>query len=207
MNQFNLEQTRYSLLSRLKDWEDQDSWMEFFNNYWRLIHGVAVKAGLSREEAEDVVQETVLTVAKNIGDFRVNRQKGSFKAWLMHTTRWRIADQFRKRKRLVEVAAGNVGDLAKPDGVEAWADQGDGDIEANWDREWEQNLLQRALEKIRHRVEPERYQAFDLHVLKQWPVSRVAETLGMTQGQVYFAKTKISRLLEAEIQLLKDKLD
>jgi len=29
--------TRSSLLGRLKDWEDQESWRDFFETYWRLI--------------------------------------------------------------------------------------------------------------------------------------------------------------------------
>ncbi len=47
--------TRHSLLSRLKDWDDQDSWRDFFNTYWKLIYGVAIKSGLTDAEAQDVV--------------------------------------------------------------------------------------------------------------------------------------------------------
>src|SRR2546423_11710705 len=89
--------TRHSLLNRLKDWGDQTSWQEFFDTYWRLIYNVAVKTGLSDTEAQEVVQETVIAVAKNISGFKADPAHGSFSAWLMHTTRWRIADQFRKR--------------------------------------------------------------------------------------------------------------
>ena len=42
-----------------------------------------------------MVQETVITVSKNITKYE--RAAGSFKGWLLHITRWRIADQFRKR--------------------------------------------------------------------------------------------------------------
>src|SRR6266568_6792262 len=93
----DLAPTRHSLLRRMKDWEDQASWQEFFNLYWKLIYGVAIKAGLNDAEAQDVVQETVLAVAKNLKGFEVGRDRGSFKSWLLQTTRWRIADQFRKR--------------------------------------------------------------------------------------------------------------
>ena len=55
--------TRASLLVRLKDREDQASWQEFFDTYWRLIYSVATKAGLNDAEAQDVVQETVISVA------------------------------------------------------------------------------------------------------------------------------------------------
>ena len=52
--------TRYSLLSRLQDWDDQESWRVFFDTYWRLIYSVAARSGLTESEAQDVVQETII---------------------------------------------------------------------------------------------------------------------------------------------------
>src|SRR5213593_3938806 len=89
--------TRHSLLRQIKNWADQASWEEFFKIYWKLIHGVAVKAGLTDAEAQDVVQETIMNAAKNIEGFEIGSERGSFKAWLLNNTRWRIAEQFRKR--------------------------------------------------------------------------------------------------------------
>ena len=56
--------TRGSLLDRLRDWEDQAGWRDFFDTYWKFIYGAAVRSGLSDHEAEEVVQETVVSVAK-----------------------------------------------------------------------------------------------------------------------------------------------
>src|SRR5580698_8451373 len=91
--------TRYSLLSRLQDWQDNKSWQEFFETYWRLVYSAALRSGLTEMEAQEVVQETFICVAKNIHQFRRDRTKGSFKGWLRNITRWRIADQLRKRTR------------------------------------------------------------------------------------------------------------
>ena len=74
--------TRASLLSRLKDRDDHVGWQEFFDTYWKLIYGVALKAGLNDSEAQDVVQETVIYVAKKLPDFRYDPEKGSFKSVL-----------------------------------------------------------------------------------------------------------------------------
>src|SRR5882757_5840711 len=91
MNEVNeLIPTRQSLLSRLKDWNDQESWKVFFDTYWRLIYGAALKAGLNDAEAQDVVQETVVSVLKSMGSFDYNTEKGSFKGWLLRLTSWRI---------------------------------------------------------------------------------------------------------------------
>src|SRR5579863_9045498 len=89
--------TRYSLLSRLRNWDDQESWQDFFNTYWRLIYSFALKSGLTAAEAEDVVQETIISVAKNVEKFKRDRSLGSFKGWLRNLTRWRVADHLRRR--------------------------------------------------------------------------------------------------------------
>src|ERR1051326_2383015 len=108
-------ETRETLLQRLKGIDDHASWKDFFDSYWRLIYGVAVKAGLSEDEAQDVVQDTVVTVAKNIPQFRYDPTKCAFKTWLLNLTRWRIVDQLRRRKsRLSEPAVINADDSSPP---------------------------------------------------------------------------------------------
>ena len=103
--------TRYSLLSRLKDYEDQESWRDFFETYWRLIYSTAIKAGLNDAEAQDVVQETILSVLRKIPEFEYDPQIGSFKCWLLQLTTWRIIDQ--RRLRLP------VSPVPNPDGTSA----------------------------------------------------------------------------------------
>ena len=88
--------TRASLIERVRNCQDQASWQDFFDTYWRLIYSTAHKAGLSDEESQDVVQETMLCVSRRMPTFRYDPAR-SFKAWLLNMTRWRIVDQFRKR--------------------------------------------------------------------------------------------------------------
>ena len=95
----NLAQTRRTLLSRLRNWEDKDSWQEFFDIYWGLIYSFACQRGLSNSEAEEVVQEPLLVVAKKLPGFRYDPAMGSFKAWLLHTTQWKVRDQLHKRQK------------------------------------------------------------------------------------------------------------
>src|SRR3954469_24485520 len=100
--------TRWSLIARLKDWDDQEGWREFFDTYWRLIYGVAIKSGLTHAEAQDVVQETIVSVSKNMKAFKADPAFGSFKSWLLNLTRWRITDQVRRRGREVHLAPGGA---------------------------------------------------------------------------------------------------
>jgi DNA-directed RNA polymerase specialized sigma24 family protein len=61
--------TRSSLLSRVRDWQDIEGWQEFFDTYWKLIYNTGRKAGLTEAEAQDLAQDTMLSVAKKIPEF------------------------------------------------------------------------------------------------------------------------------------------
>src|SRR6185295_98215 len=95
--------TRQSLLSRLRDCEDQEGWREFFDTYWRLIYKVAREAGLDESRAQDVVQTTFIYLARRMPLFRYDRARGSFKAWLLRVTRSRIS-VFRRSAEAREAA-------------------------------------------------------------------------------------------------------
>jgi RNA polymerase sigma factor (sigma-70 family) len=187
--------TRYSLLSRLQDWQDQESWQVFFDTYWRLIYAVALRSGLTETEAQEVLQETVICVARDIGKFKRDRSLGSFKGWLRNITRWRIADQLRKRTR-------GRSDTSVPAAEEIQAPVNGSEADAVWDLEWKENLLQAAIERVKHRVNPEHFQIFDLYALRQWPVHKVAQTLGVSVPRVYLAKHRVAALIKKEIKAM-----
>jgi RNA polymerase sigma factor (sigma-70 family) len=191
--------TRYSLLSRMQDRDDQDSWKDFFDTYWRLIYSFAIKSGLTDAEAQDVVQETVISVAKDIQKFKRDRTLGSFKGWLRNLTRWRIADQFRKRTRSVPAGNNLSTPSTSPDEI---AGPVNADLEAIWEEDWQANLLEAAMERIKPRVKEEHYQMFDLNVIRQWPAGKVAQTLGVNIGRVYLAKHRVMALIKKEIRVL-----
>ena len=194
--------TRESLLSRLKNWDDQDSWRDFFDTYWRLIFNLARKAGLSDAEAQDIVQETVLSVARNIEGYRYDPAVCTFKSWMLQITRWRIANQKKKRQR-EENRLQNPNDASdETAAIERIADPAGFDLESVWDEEWRKNLLRAALERVRRRVDPEQFQIFDLNCIEQWPVSKVAATLGVSAARVYLVKHRVGRLLKKELSRL-----
>ena len=192
--------TRKSLLSRLKDMDDSKSWEDFFNTYWRLIYSVAIKAGLMETEAQEVVQETIIAISKKMPGFKYDPAIGSFKAWLMNQTRWRIQDQFRRRKRELRNVHEDDATGAELSNIDHLPDPAGQELEAIWDAEWHENLVKAALEKVKAKVSPKQYQVFDLYVTKNWAVEKVEKALGVSASQVYLAKHRISALIKEEIQ-------
>lgn len=185
--------TRRSLLSRLRDLGDSESWRTFFDTYWRLLYNVARKSGLNDDGAQEVVQETVIAVARKMPEFRYDPAKGSFKQWLLLITRRRIHDHLRRLYRSLprahvrsEELGGGVQNVPAP------VPSPDVQIEAAWEDEWRNNIFQTALARVRQRANPKHYQVFDYCVLQNVPAREVARMLGLNAAQVYLAKHRIS---------------
>ena len=198
--------TRATLIQRLKNWQDQSSWQDFFETYWHLIYGVAIKRGLSKAEAQDVVQETMIAVAKHMPAFRYNPAIGSFKAWLLNMTRWRITDQLRKRgpqavyqESPEETGAGNLK-------LDPAANLGNTDLEKLWDTEWEKHLVASAMARVKRRLDPKQYQLFDFYVNKGWSPERVAKALDVPIAQVYLAKHRVMEFVRQEVERLQTEI-
>lgn len=198
-----LIQTRVTLLNRLKDWRDHSSWQEFFDIYWKLIYGVARQSGLTEAEAQDVVQETLVCVAKHMPRFKYDPAVGSFKTWLLNMTRWRIIDQARKRAPANHESGSNTSLAEILDEV---PDSNSPDWNARWETDWENNLLAAAMARVRPRLDPLKLQLFDFYVQKQWPPERVAQTFKVSVNQVYQAKNRVTEMLREEVKRLENEV-
>jgi len=194
--------THASLIERLKDMDDQGSWQEFYNTYRKLIFSFALKHGLTPTEAEEVVQETVITVARNLPEFRYDPQKCSFKTWLFNLSLWRIQDQLRKRRPYFESIHRPPGESDRTATVERVPAPEQEQLTAIWEEEWKKDLFERALDRVKARVDEKQFQIFDLYAVQGWPASQVAQSLGVSMARVYLIKHRVARLIAVEIRRL-----
>ena len=199
--------TRNSLLSRLKDWGDQEGWRDFFDTYWKFLYCIAVKAGLSDADARDVVQETVVAVAKGLREARFKAAEGSsFKAWLKLIVQRRVSNHLRKRQ--LPLAAHELGDddSSRTDLLERLPAPECDPVGEVWEEEWAKNLADVAIERVKARVGGKQFQMFDLYVLKNWPVREVARSLHTNVAYVYVAKHRVTTLIRQETERLRKRM-
>ena len=196
--------TRKSLIARLDNWEDQKTWDEFYKTYWKLIYSVGIKAGLRSDEAFDVVQETILTIAKQSKKHQYDPEQGSFKNWLMNMTRWRINDQFRKRKKDTSANNFEFPDDRATAVLDRMADPKGDTLERMWDAEWKKNLTKAALEKVKIQVSSKQYQIFHCYVIQEWEARKVQEHLDVSIAQVYLAKHRVGTIFKKELKKLEE---
>ncbi|MCP5517647.1 MAG: sigma-70 family RNA polymerase sigma factor [Verrucomicrobiales bacterium] len=200
MPSYETIQTRRTLLDRVRQPDDDDSWREFCGLYGGFLMRLARSAGLNELEAEEAVHETFVGVYRNLDRFTYDPERCSFKCWLSQMAHWRIMDQFRRRhgtspmtmsEEQLRVDRHESAELPAPD-----------EFERAWEREWRLWIIQQATQRTRSLVKPKQFQVFQLHVLKEQPVGVVARRLGVSQAQVYVAKLRVGRVFARQIKAL-----
>ena len=184
--------TRQSLLSRIRH-SDDEGWREFFETYWKLIYNTARRYELTDAEAQEVVQETMIGVSKNIPSFQYDPERCSFKTWLMNLILWRVTDQVRKRASFAPLDQVALNVPAQKEFSE------------HWEQDWERNLASVAIERVKNQVSPQSFQIFSFCVLQKKGITATAQILGVSKPRVYMVKHRVYRRIVIEMNHLRRK--
>ena len=140
-------------------------------------------------------------------EFKYDANRGQFKGWLRQIARRRIVEHLRRSYRENHHRSGSGsqdGPEFQADGLEAIPDPASEGLDELWEREWDRHLADLALKRIKRRVRPEHYQIFELLVLQEWPVARVAKALEVSLPMIYVTRHRVQSLLKKEIQILQN---
>lgn len=184
--------TSSSLLQRLRDPAAQEAWAHFVRLYTPLLFYWARRAALSEPDAADLVQDVLAALVEKLPEFTYNHHK-SFRGWLRTVTlnKWRDLRR-RRAARPVETRAG-LADVAVPDPAETF-----------WEQEYQQHLVNRALELMQTDFQPTTWRACWEHLVRDRPAAEVAAELGISVDAVYAARSRVLRRLRQHLDGLLD---
>lgn len=193
-------ETRSSVLAAIRDPANATAWERFFDQYAPFLHALALRRGLRREDAEDVVQTVLVEVAEKIRTFSRDRTRGRFHDWLAEAARFRINDLLRRNVRR------EGRERPWPEDAPEAAAGGDAFAEAA-EAEWLSLLRRLALERLRERVSRRQFELFHAAVVAEWPVGKVMRTYGASRDAVYQAKHRLSPLYQDILREIQSELD
>ena len=174
---------------------DHAAWAEFAERYGRKIYGWCRRWGLQEADAEDVTQDVLLRLARKMRDFSYDPAH-SFRAWLKTVTHhaWRDFVEARNRP-----GAGS-GDTAVLEQLQTV--QARDDLVGELDGEFDRDLLDEAMARVRVRVQPHTWQAFHLLAVEGRSGAEAAARLGMKVAAVFVARSKVQKMAREEVRKL-----
>jgi len=176
------ETTQPSLISRVRNPEDQPAWREFDRKYRDLILRYARGRGLQSADAEDVRQIVMTNLAKGLRAFAYDPAKGRFRGYLGIVVRNAVSQHFRRPG--VAAKALDTAVLATTEDTDA------GGPDMLWEQEWVRHHYRLAMATIRESFEPRSVDMFD-RLLAGDSVDAVAKDFETTGQAVHKVKQRI----------------
>jgi RNA polymerase sigma-70 factor (ECF subfamily) len=194
-----MAETSVSLLERLCLEPDEDAWKRFVDLYAPLIRGWLGRYQVKEEDAEDLSQEVMAVVVRELAHFRHNSQCGAFRSWLRTVTVNQLRLLWRTR-RGPDAATGNS---AMAQMLDQLADP-NSSLSLLWNQQHDQHVAGRLMELIRPQFETKTWQAFRRVALDGMKAATVAEELGISVNAVLLAKSRVLARLRQEMRGLTD---
>lgn len=191
--------TSSTLLLRLRDLNDEEAWEEFLTRYTPRIFAWCRRYNLQESDASDVTQEVLRKLLRAMRSFQYDSSRGSFRGWLKTVTNNAIRDFVSTLKNPARgsgdtLVHSNLAAIQDPDALAALAKT----IEA----ESEQELLCEAESRVRLRVQPHTWQAYELTARQQLKAADAANQIGMPVSEVYVARSRVIKMLRQEVEKL-----
>ncbi len=181
-----MSETSATLLERLNDRSDSVAWRRLVDLYSPLINAWLRRHGVPAEDAEDLTQEVLEIVVREVSRFRHNGRVGAFRTWLRTITINCLRQSLRSRRFRVQ-ATGSPDITMMLDQLEDPASN----LSQRWDREHDQHVLERLLELIEPDFRPATWKAFRRQIIDGASAETVAAELGLTVNAVLIAKSRV----------------
>jgi RNA polymerase sigma-70 factor (ECF subfamily) len=194
-----LHDTPLSLLERLRLRPDAASWARLVDLYGPFIRGWLHRQGVQDADLDDLAQDVMAVVVREMPSFRHDLRQGAFRRWL----RTIATNRLRSHRRASQPHRVGVGEAGAVTAL-ATVEDPDDELARRWDEEHDRHVIRRLLELIEPDFEPPTWSAFRLLVLEERPTREVAERLGLSPNAVRIARSRVLARLRKEAEGLID---
>jgi len=191
--------TRASLIVRLADARNEEAWHEFVRLYEPVVYRLARRRGFQHADAEELVQEVMLAVARAAEGWVPDPERGRFRTWLHRIARNLMVNFLTRRKH--QVWGTGKSDMQKMLEVESDPQSA---VTQLFEVEYRRETFRWAAGKVEREVKGTTWQAFWLSTIDDLPAAEVASRLKISVGNVYIARSRVMARLRRLVDKTRD---
>jgi RNA polymerase sigma-70 factor (ECF subfamily) len=184
-------ETRITLIQRLQHGGDDAAWEEFATIYRPVIVRFALRRQLQPADAEDLAQQVLLSVSRNIHKWKQDSARARFRTWLQTVIRNATINALSRKPR--DQASGGT------TAVRQLSQHPDREERSRFDAEWRQETFRWAAAQVREEFEAGTWIAFWETAVEGASAKEAAQKTGKTIGAVYIARTRVMQRIKQRI--------
>ncbi len=188
-----MDATSLSLLDRLQQAETSEHWDRLVTVYAPLLRAWIRRYDIQPSDADDLVQEVLVAVSKDVCSFDHNGRPGAFRTWLRTILANRMRKFWRERDRRPQ-ARGDSDIERRISQLEDPASE----MSQLWNRQHDRHVLRQLLALSEEQFAPSTWQAFCRVAIDGEKPDLVAAELGISLNAVFIAKSRVLSRLRQE---------
>ena len=177
-----MSETRLSILLRVRNLGDSESWREFYSIYRPLIFGYLRGLGLKEFDANDLTQEVFCRLMKILPTFELDRKRARFRSYLWRLTYSMLIDWVRRNK---------VRGRAEEKWVRHIREAEQHQLEVVFILRHRERILEVVLPQVRATTSATSWTCFEQRLLRGRPAGEIAAELGITANVVYVYASRV----------------
>jgi RNA polymerase sigma factor (sigma-70 family) len=185
-----MDRTSLTLLDRLREEGDDSAWRELNDLYSPVLRNWLRRYELQSSDADDLIQEVLLVVSREVGTFEHSGRTGAFRTWLKTTLINRLRDWWRSKKYR-PVASGESDFLQQLDQL----NDPNSELSQIWNAEHDRVLIRQLLAIVESQFSENTREAFQRVALDGENLDQVAKDLGISRNAVIIAKHRVLKAL------------
>jgi len=190
--------TRQTLITRARNPSDGQAWEDFEIYYRDFISIVLNKMIKNIHTREDLSQEVLVKVWKSLQKMELGKNNAKFRTWLSTVIKNTVLNFLEREKHRKTVDLDQVIAVMEP--------EKESEIETMIEAEWEKNVTNLALERLRKAFTGKAVEVFILSV-EGMSTEEICEKLDVKSNTVYVLKNRVKSRFVEEIKQLRDELE
>lgn len=193
--------TNETLLERVKATGAHDAWREFYQEYWAVILAYARKLGLNQHQADEVLQETMVALMRQLPGFCYDREKGRFRNFLLTIVHRKSLAAFRRAKRERDTHMPWDSELEHHGAAKPGHGDATTPAEVEMQARWRESVVEVVLDELARdpRLGPETLAVFRAYAIEGRPVAAVAAEFGLKENAIYQIKNRLIRRVQGKV--------
>jgi RNA polymerase sigma factor (sigma-70 family) len=188
-----MDETSLSLIDRARQSTDSLAWDRLIEVYTPLLRQWLRAYDVQDADAEDLIQEVLAVVARELPKFDHSRRTGAFRGWLRKVLVNRLRNFWRARASRPAVR-GTSSLLEQLDQLEDETSQ----LSRIWNDQHDRDVIAKLMELVRPKFLPKTWEAFHRQMFVGQGADQVAAELDMPLGSVYMARSRVLNALRRE---------
>lgn len=192
------ENTRQTLIERIRNQHDSVAWEEFVESYELYIYAIIRRMGISADDCKDIHQDVLLKLWNHLPDYRQNPNT-RFRGWLSTVTANSVRNFIRTKTNKSKT-------LDKLENFTKIHSGGGSELDRIAEEEWENFLAEKAMSAVEKAFSGKGIQVFQMS-LEGKSLEEIAKALDLGESSVYQLRARVKKSLVKEISRLREELD